>query len=122
MADYAPIYTPGNAITLTTSAAVLGGDLLVVSGTGTVAKCTVATHQWVGVAAQDAASGARVAVFAGGVQELTATGAITAGQLVEPAAAGSVAAHTNGTNDVNAVGVALTSATTGNKVRVLVTR
>ncbi len=122
MADYAPIYTPGNAITLTTSGAVVGGQLLVVTASGTVGPSAAATHLWVGVAAQDAASGARVAVFAGGVQELTATGTITAGQLVEPAAAGSVAAHTNGTNDVNSVGVALTSATTGNKVRVLVTR
>jgi hypothetical protein len=70
----------------------------------------------------DAASGVKVTVFTGGVQLLTASGSITAGANVEAAASGQVASHTNGTNDVNIVGLALTSATNGNKVQVQLVR
>jgi hypothetical protein len=59
-----------------------------------------------------------VTVFSGGVQRVTASGAITAGANVEGAAAGAVASHTNGTADANIVGLALTSATNGNPVNV----
>lgn len=43
MADYLPLFKPGQDITSTTSAAVTGGQLLVVSGSGTVAPTSGAT-------------------------------------------------------------------------------
>lgn len=118
MAEYLPLYKPGKEITRAASASITGGQLVIVSGSGTVAPASAATHLWVGVAAFDAASGDNVTVFSEGVQRLTASGAITAGQLVEAAASGAVAAHTNGTNDFNVVGLALTSATNGQLVEV----
>lgn len=118
MAEYLPLYKPGHAQTRRTSAAVTGGQLLIVSGSGTVAPSSAAAASWLGVAAFDAASGTDVTVFNGGVQRLTAAGAITAGALVEPAAAGAVASHTAGTNDVYVVGVAITTAADGGLVEV----
>lgn len=127
MADYLPLFKPGQDITSTTSAAVTGGQLLAVSGSGTVAPTAGATAAWVGVAAYDAASGARVAIHKGGVQRLTATGAIAAGDQVVSAANGTVAtvpavAATVGSADVTntrqIVGIALTSAAAGAAVDV----
>jgi hypothetical protein len=122
MADYQPLFNPGKAYTRQTSAAVVGGQLLVISGSGTVAPAATATHSWLGVAAFDAASGANVTVFSEGVQRIVATGSVTAGSTVEAATAGTVAAHTNGTNDQNIVGVALNSVTAGQLVEVSLSR
>ena len=122
MADYQPLFNPGKAFTRQASAAITGGQLVIVSGSGTVAPSSAATASWLGVAAFDAASGANVGVFNEGVQRIIATGSITAGQLVEAATAGTVAAHTNGTNDFNVVGIALTSVTTGQLVEVSLLR
>lgn len=118
MAEYLPLYMPGKAITRDASAAITGGQLLIVSGSGTVAPASAAAATWLGVAGFDAASGDKVTVYSEGVQRLTASGSITAGALVEPAAAGAVATHTNGTNDIYVVGIALTSATNGQSVEV----
>jgi len=118
MAEYLPLYLPGKAITRTASASITGGQLVIVSGSGTVAPASAASASWLGVAANDASNGDNVTVFCEGIQRLTASGSITAGNTVEAAASGQVAAHTNGTNDVNIVGVALTTATTGNPVEV----
>jgi len=118
MAEYLPLHIPGKAITRQASGTITGGQLVIVSGSGTVAAGSAATHLWLGVAAFDAASGDSVTVYSEGVQRLTATGSITAGQLVEAAASGTVAAHTNGTNDFNVVGLALTTVTTGQLVEV----
>ena len=118
MAEYLPLKAPGQSLTMTASAAITGGQLVRVSGSGTVAPASAASADWLGVAAADAASGASVTVFSGGVQRCTASGAITAGANVEGAAAGAVASHTNGTADANIVGLALTSATNGNPVNV----
>lgn len=117
MADYLPLFKPGQSITSTTSAAVTGGQLLIVSGSGTVAASSAATHLFVGVAAFDAASGAEVTIHKGGVQRLTATGAITAGERVMAAAGGTVAAF-SGTDYSQVVGVALTTAANGAAVDV----
>lgn len=122
MGDYVPQYTPGMRQTAVLSVACTGGQLLFVSATGTVAPTTAATANTCGVAAQDGAIGAKVALYAGGVQLLAATGTVTAGQTVEAATAGTVATHTNGTNDVNIVGVALTTAVGPALVQVLMNR
>lgn len=121
MGDYTPIFTPGKSVSATTSAAVTGGQLLAVSGTGTVGPAGAASAAAVGVAAQDAISGARVTYYTGGVQELVAAANVTAGQTLETAAAGQVTPHTNGANDSNIVGIALTTAASGAKVRVQMT-
>lgn len=122
MADYLPLYKPGQAFTSQASATITGGQLLIVSGSGTVAPSSAAAATAVGVAAFDVASGAKVTVFAGGIQRVVASGAITAGANVEPATAGKVATHTNGTNDAYVVGVALTTAADGAAVEVLFNR
>lgn len=122
MAEYLPLKAPGADLTFTASAAVTGGQLVRISGSGTIAATTAASADWVGVAAQDAAINAAITVNTGGVQRLTASGTVTAGQNVEGAAAGAVATHTNGTNDANIVGLALTTATTGNPVNVQLLR
>lgn len=111
MADYVPLYLPGKAFTSQASAAITGGQAVYVSGSGTVAKTASAANVPVGVAAQDAASGDKVGVFARGtIHRLTAAGAITAGDYVESAANGAVATHTLGTNDARVFGIALTTA------------
>lgn len=126
MAEYLPIRTPGDALVSTASATIVGGTLVAVSGNGTVATAGANALNWIGVAAFDAASGDSVTVYASGVQELTASGAITAGDLVVAAASGKVstlaavttptAGDVTGTRAV--VGVALTTAADTAKVRV----
>lgn len=112
MADYIPLAWPGKAFTGTASAAITGKQALRVSGDGTLAPATQASHLIVGIAGQDAAaSGDKFTWFPRGIiHRLTAAGAITAGDVVEGAAAGAVATHTQGTNDVRVFGIALTTA------------
>lgn len=120
MTDYSPLYLPGKAVTVTASAAVTGGQALKVSGDGTVAPNAAASTYIIGVAGTDIASGEKgVAFLRGTVHRLTASGTVTAGQMVEGAAAGKVAAHTEGTNDVRVFGIALTTATDGNTVEIM---
>lgn len=123
MAEYLPLHAPGVAFTRTTSGAVSAGNLLSVSGSGTVAQSAAADATVIGVAASDAASGVTVTVLAGGVQRLVAgTGGVTAGQFVHAGATGTVIAHTNGTTDYLIVGLALTTATATNLVEVQMVR
>lgn len=123
MAEYVPLYKPGQAITLQASATITAGQLVSVSGSGTVAPSSAADAAWLGVAAYDAASGDKVTIFCGGTQKIVAgTGGITAGQLVHAGASGTVVTHTNGTNDYNIVGVALTTATATNLVQIQMNR
>lgn len=118
MGEYTPIYMPGTTINGTLSTAVVGGNLVEVSATGTIGVAGAGSVKVVGVAAQDGAIGAKISYFVGGVAELVASGTVTAGQTVEAAAAGQVSTHTDGTGDGKIVGVALTTATTGNKARI----
>lgn len=131
MPDYTPPYPIGRALTLTTSGAVLGGDLLVVSGSGTVAAWVPAatpSTKAVGVAANDTPSGGRVTVWGfGPVHESIADGTVTAGdQVVAAATAGrqiktapAVTTPTAGdvTNTRSILGIALNTAADGIKVR-----
>lgn len=118
MTDYLPKYKPGQAITRTASAAIDGGQVVVVSGSGLVAPCSAITHTWLGVAAHPAAIGDQVTIFKGGVQRPLASAAITAGDIVVCAAAGRVV--TNAAPGVGQqVGIALsTQATIGSPVEV----
>ena len=110
--DYSPIYTCGDTFTRTTSGAVTAGQALIVSGDATVDASSAASVAFVGIAAFAAASGAEVTVISEGIHELAASGAITAGELVTTAAAGAVAAQAtpSAANDVQVIGVALTTA------------
>ncbi|BEL07836.1 hypothetical protein Q0Z83_060270 [Actinoplanes sichuanensis] len=93
MADYQPIVTGGaKPWTATTSGAVTGGRVLVESGSGTVAQAGADAADAVGVAAFDAASGAKVTVWPldGVVHELEASGAITSGAGIATDANGQV--------------------------------
>lgn len=127
MAEYLPVFTPAEAVTLTASAAVTGGQLVAVSGSGTVGPAGAASAAYVGVAGHDAAINARLVVWPRGVvHEATAAGAITAGAQLATGAAGTVAsvAVASGTPDAAAVnaargliGIALTTAADEAKVR-----
>ena len=130
MAEYLPVNTPGQALVSTASATITGGQLVAVSGVSTVAAAGANATNWLGVAAFDAVSTDLVTIYADGVQELVTTGTVTAGDLVVAATAGTVstlAAVTTPTaadvtNTRAIVGVALTTATTGLKVRVKLAR
>lgn len=127
MADYLPLYKPGQSITRQTSAAVTGGQLVGVSGDDTVAPTTADQASWIGVAGFDAAAGEQVTVHCGGVQRILADGAVTAGDvLVASATAGRVATLAAVTTPTAAdvtttraiVGIALTTAADGEPVDV----
>lgn len=132
MAEYVPIHSGGQTpFTYTTSAAVTGGRLVAYSGSGTIAHAAADDTKIVGVAAFDAALGAKVTVWPidGLIHELTANAAVAVGSGVvaagaaadagRAAAAGAgVAANTTTLQPI--VGVALTgAAAAGDKFRVL---
>lgn len=126
MADYTPVYSGGvQPQSYTTSAVVTGGQILEVSGNGTVGPATAATVKPVGVAAHDAASGARVNVWPllNVVHEITVVAAatVTAADGVITGTAGTVNTATVATAAAagTLIGTALTTATAGNKVRFL---
>lgn len=113
MADYIPVFKPGQDITLTAGAAIVGGRLVGLSAANTVIETAASTAAWVGVAVQDAASGAKVGVTSGGVQEIVASAAVAVGDVLVPAATGRVAPIGAGTNYAHVVGVAMTAAGAG---------
>lgn len=124
MADYLPRFKPGQAFTSQASAAITGGRLVAVSGSGTVATAAADSAAVVGVAAFDAAtSGDKVTLYWGGVQKLVASGAITAGAGVVSDAGGKVKSATTATAAAagTLLGRALTTTTTdGDIVDVLI--
>ena len=115
MADYLPRFKPGEAVTFTASAAVIGGRLVAVTGAYTIGPAGADSAAVAGVAAHDAAIGEQVTVFtrAGGVHALTASAAVAAGAKVSSAAAGKV--QTVGAT-TNPIGLALQVAAADNDV------
>lgn len=122
MGDYTPLYQPGQSPVYTASAAITGGKLLMVSGSGTVAEATALATNVVGVAAQDYANGDRVTIRCGGVQRVPAVAAgVTAGDIVTAGAAGCV--QTIGANAFGTrIGIALTTAASAVLCEVLMDR
>jgi hypothetical protein len=126
MAEYLPLYEEGQAVTSQASATITAGQMVAVSGNGTVGPAGANSTAWVGVAAFDAVSGDKVTYYSGGVQRPITSGTVTAGDLVVCAASGAVstlAAVTTPTaadvtNTRAIIGVALTTATTGLAVEV----
>lgn len=125
MSDYQPIFTGGaRPHTKTTSGAVTGGRVVAVSGNDTVAHAGADDATAYGVAAHDAASGAKVLVWPldGVTHELEASGAIAADAGVVTDANGQVKSATIATASAagTLIGVAgSTAAGSPLKLRVL---
>jgi len=121
MAVYAPNNFPADRLSFTAGAAITAGQVVYISAANTVSPTSAATIAWVGVAAQDAASGSLVTVMTEGVHTLAASGSIAAGANVIAAASGAVADQSTPSagNDPQVVGVALTAAA-NNLVTVLI--
>lgn len=117
MAEYLPVYTPGQALTLKASASITGRQIVAVSGSGTVAPAGAASTAAVGVAGFDAATNDNVTIYAGGVQDVTASGSVTAGSPVICGANGTAVASATPPAGQQ-IGVALTTAADGARVRV----
>lgn len=113
MSDYLPLFQDGDKIPVVTSAPVTAGQVLVVSGSNTVAASSAAAIA-VGVAAyDDTVGGNQIVAIRSGVCVLTASGSIAAGDAVIPAAAGAVATIGSDTNYNHVVGQALNTAASG---------
>lgn len=112
MAQNSPVFESGLAYTRRASAAVTGGQLVEVTGAGTVGPAAAGSTKFLGTAAFDAAVGEDVTVHIGGVQRLIASGAVAAGDMVAASSAGKVA--TAAAPAVGAqVGVAINAAADG---------
>jgi hypothetical protein len=109
MADYLPKFETGTPFTMTTSADVIGGRVLIASGANTVAHAgaDAVAATVVGVAGFDAVSGEKVTVYPlkGAVHLLTAGAAIAAAAAVGTLATGKV-----DDASTNKIGVALNAA------------
>lgn len=124
MADYTPIHS-GGAIpfTLTASATVTGGQLVSISGNFQVAPSGAASATCVGVAAHDAATGAKLTIWPlrNVTHEITSTGTIAAGDGIASGAAGVAATAVVATAAAagTLLGIAEAAATGGAVVRFL---
>jgi len=115
MADYLPLYLPGETITSTASEAVTGGTLAAVSGDDLVGPAGADSAAVVGTFGFNAATGASVTVYGRGTVHMSvASGSITAGARVNAAATGKVKSAAAGTGNV---GVAMTTAADGAQVK-----
>jgi hypothetical protein len=92
MAENLPVLKPGQALTLKASATITAGQLVAITGDDTIGPAGAASTAVVGVAGQDAAVNDSIVVWAGGVQNVLASGAVAAGSPVIAGAAGTVAA------------------------------
>lgn len=126
MADYVPVYTANQTPwSATTSAITTGGQVLEVTATGTVGPATAATTKPCGIAAHDAASGARVSVWpiAGLIHEISVVAAatVTAADGVITGTAGTVNTGVVATAAAagTLIGTALTTQAAPGKVRFL---
>lgn len=122
MADYSPVYaTDQKPFTMTAGAAITGGQLVFISGVSTVTPTAGANGATIGVAAHDAASGARVSVWplCNVVHETVTPAGVTAGAALSSSTSGGVDSGTLGTLAAAGtfLGTAITTATAGNKCR-----
>jgi len=117
MADYTEVFA-GGPFTSQASATITAGQLLEVSGSGTVGPAGAASTKVVGLAGHDAASGAKVTVLSDGLvfESATPTG-VTAGDVLSAVAAGAgvdpIGAGAFGTR----IGIALTTAAAAGTTR-----
>jgi hypothetical protein len=120
MGDYVPV-TECGPYSYTASATITGGQLVEMTGDNTVGPAGATSQKVAGVAAFDAASGAKVTVFSiDDLHEtLVASGqSLTAGNPVKAGASGTVQEYVVGTDAINAfLGVCVQGATAGNLAR-----
>lgn len=90
MGSHIHYFKPGESITCETTADVIGGRLVEISGVRRVAHAAADSVKVFGAAANDTKTGDDVLVLRGGVQKLVASAAIVAGARVKAAAAGKV--------------------------------
>jgi hypothetical protein len=123
VADYTPTID-GRHYTSQASAAIAGGNVVMVSGSGTVAVATAAGAGAVcGVAGNDAAaSGVKVDVITGGVHDLVSQGAIVAGTPVTVGSVNGSVATIGAATFEKMIGIALTTGVDTALVRVLLLR
>lgn len=122
MGDYLPYIQGVRPFSgVTASAAITGGQLVEVTGVNTIGPAGAASVKVIGVAAHDAAIGAGVTVhpISGNTHETTSTAGSVAGDRITAAAAGAVASTAAATAAAAGtdLGVAVNTATAGNKVR-----
>lgn len=121
MADYVPVFVDNEPYTQTASATITGGQIVENTGVGTVGPAGANSVKAVGVAGNDAVSGADVAVYpiTGNVHETVSTAGSTTGDRLACAAAGAVATGVAATLAAAGtdIGVAINTATATNKVR-----
>jgi hypothetical protein len=117
MAQYLPLFRPGQTVTFDVTAAVTGGQPVEVGAADrSVAPAAAGTTKYVGIAGHDAAIGDKVIVEVGKtIHLLTASGAVARGAKLEAAGSGKVRTLTTGT----AIGLALSAAADGAPVQVL---
>ncbi len=118
MPNYLPKVDTKSTLTRTVSADVIGGRVVEVSGSKTVAHTGADSAKHVGVAMSDAKSGQPVSVSLDVVQRPVASGAIAAGVKVYTAANGFVSA----TGTTNPIGIALETVADGAQVEVQMNR
>lgn len=122
MPDYMPVLQTTQPISgVSASATITGGQLLESTGVNTVGPAGADSVKVVGVAASDYATGTDVTYhpISGNVHETTSPGGSAAGDRMVAAASGNiktVAAATAAAAGTD-LGVALNTATAGNKVR-----
>ena len=124
MSDYTPVYENGSLpFTMTASAAVVGGQIVVHTGVGTVGPSAGASGVCIGVAAHDAATNARVSLWPipGLVHETTTpVGGVTTGDsLTSGTVGGIIGGNTLATVAAagTLLGTAVSTATVGLKAR-----
>lgn len=122
MADYTPVFTGGCfPYTMQAAATITGGTFVSTTGAGTVSPSGAASATVIGVAAHDAASGAKVTVWPldGVTHEMTSTGTIAVSDGIQTGAAGVAATAVVATAAAagTLVGIATTGATGGALVR-----
>lgn len=117
MAQYLPVFRPGDTVTFEVTTAVTGGHPVQVGAADrSVAPAQAGSATYVGVAGHDAAVGDKVTVEVGKpIHLLVALGAVARGAKVEAAGAGKIRTATTGT----VIGLALTAAADGAPVEVL---
>lgn len=108
MSDHLLKFKPGQAVTFTASAAIVGGQVVEVTGNRTVGVASAASAKAIGTAGHDVANGDQLTVhLAGPVDTMVAAAAVVAGANVEAGAAGKAQTATTG----RVLGIALTAAT-----------
>lgn len=113
MVSHIHTFAPGAAITMQASTNVIGGRLVEISGSGTVAHAGAVSAKVFGAAATDAKSGEDVLVLRGGAQKLLTSAAIAAGVRVAAAADGKIAAVTG---DDRGIGLTIKSTTAADQL------